>query len=72
MCSKEAQLFIDLCFKDGQIRVIKPVLGESYSFPDEPKLIKFTSSILEEIEQSDKVKVKKVEEKTVMIQGMSA
>lgn len=66
--SKEAQLFINRCYKDGKPASCNPLFGIKYTFGD--KEVKFTVELLDEIERSELVKVSDRTEKSVNLNGI--
>ena len=67
--SKEAQYFIDRCYKDGMAVAVKPNFNEKYDF--DGVQVKFTESILSEIASSPLVKVSNQTEKQVSLNGIA-
>ncbi|MNJ78779.1 hypothetical protein D3C77_766220 [compost metagenome] len=66
--SKEAQLFIDRCYKDGKPAAVNPLFGVKYNFDGIE--VKFTEELLQEIEISDLVKVSNKSDKMVSLNGV--
>jgi hypothetical protein len=66
--SKQAQAFINHCYKDGIPVTCKPQLNEKYTIKEQ--IIKFTPEIYSEIEQSNLVKARMVGEKIALLQGI--
>jgi hypothetical protein len=66
--SKEAQAYINHCYKDGIPVTCKPQINEKYELNG--VTVKFTPEVYIEIEQSNHVKIKMVGEKIAMLQGI--
>lgn len=66
--SKEAQYFIDRCYRDSMPVVVKPMFNVKYEF--EGKEVKFTHELLNELKESELLKITNETDKEVTLMGI--